>query len=275
MWSNKRDLVKFLDQKGCSNGLPGSGNYAMFCAIFLTYQYEKTGHKKYLKLMKIWFDYHNSIQNKDDGFWGNSMSSNPYIRFQNSFHQIIIYEYWKEDLNFSNIIVDKIISICDFRGQFAPWPGGGGCYDYDAIHILIKYGIEKGYRIKKIKSLLNNTYHTLLNSQNFDSGFCESKYRPKNFWKIFTLQNLIFFLNSKSFEILYQRLRHTYSVSRNSHNLINNHWSSFGHSWSESDIWNTWFRSLAVAEISRFLNFNNTKYNFQDFIGLGFNRWEK
>ena len=29
-----------------------------------------------------------------------------------------------------------ILSLQDSDGQFAPYPGGGGCYDYDAIYFL-------------------------------------------------------------------------------------------------------------------------------------------
>ena len=136
--------------------------------------------------------------------------------------------------------------------------------------MLIKLGIEKNYKVELISKILSKNLQAQLNSQNDDHGFCESKKRPENIFNSFKIDNILFYLNAKSINILYQRLRHTLSISRTSHQLMNNHWSQVGHSWDKSNMWNTWFRSLAIAEIITALKLENQNFNFQKHIGLGY-----
>ena len=52
------------------------------------------------------------------------------------------------------------------------------------------------------------------------------------------------------------------------------HWTISHRTWSESDMWDTWFRSLSLAIINVQLNnknlINNTAYKFHTSIGLGY-----
>ena len=196
---------------------------------------------------------------------------NPYIRFQNSFHQFIIYEYWNRPINYSNTIVDNILKCQDHKGHFAPWPGGSGCYDYDAIHTLIKFGLNNNYKEELIIEALNHNLKAQQDNQNHDGGFCESRERPYSIMYALNKNNLKFILNGDSIEIIYQRMRHTLSVSRVINNKINNHWSDKSKYWDQSDLWNTWFRTLSIAEIISALNEDDTYFSFHKFVGLGYN----
>ena len=60
-------------------------------------------------------------------------------------------------------------SLVDENFQFAPYLGGGGCYDYDAIFL-----ISNSTNISNFKSILSGTLQSIYNSQNADGGFCES-----------------------------------------------------------------------------------------------------
>ena len=56
-----------------------------------------------------------------------------HLQFQNGYHQYEIFEY----LNTLNVPWDNaaknVSLLSDMHGHYAPYPGGGGCYDYDAI----------------------------------------------------------------------------------------------------------------------------------------------
>ena len=63
----------------------------------------------------------------------------------------------------------------DRRGFFAPTPGGEGCHDYDAIHILAMAHRITDYRQDDIQAALNKALDAILNTHNSDGGFCQSK----------------------------------------------------------------------------------------------------
>ena len=75
-------------------------------------------------------------------------------------------------IEFSSIDLN-LFKLVDHRGHFAPYPGGGGCYDYDAIFLLTQESICS---TSKHTDLLVKTFNTLINEQNSDGGFCESLY---------------------------------------------------------------------------------------------------
>jgi hypothetical protein len=52
---------------------------------------------------------------------------------------------------------------------------------------------------------------------------------------------------------------------------INTGWTKGYSTWQESNLWGTWFRSLALAQISCVLNGKNSAdFNFHKTIGLGY-----
>ena len=52
-------------------------------------------------------------------------------------------------------------------GHFAPWPGGGACYDYDAIFMLTSKFVDEFGQ----EPVLRKTLDTIINEQNSDGGF--------------------------------------------------------------------------------------------------------
>ena len=70
--------------------------------------------------------------------------------------------------------------MSDNYGHFAPWPGGGACYDYDAIFMLT----SKFVKDISQENILRKTLKEHPISKNLDGGFCESKYERKFNYKI-------------------------------------------------------------------------------------------
>lgn len=269
-WMRSESLYKYLLENGCFRGVQGSGNMAMFVGIFLTYQYKKNNDEIAAERMKDWFYFHDEHQNKKTGFWGNALSKRYYSGFQNSFHQFEIYNYWNKEVFMNNHIVDTVLNLQDPDGHFAAVPGGGGCMDYDAANILINLGFKKEYNKKKISLALSRLHKGIINSQNKDGGFCESRKHVSAFRNIFQEETIRFVFSGSNPYLWYFRLRKTASSTIKHKSVINTHWTNKGRRWNQSDLWNTWFRCLTLAEIENTIFSSSSDWNFQKCIGLGY-----
>ncbi|MBU1864502.1 MAG: hypothetical protein KKH94_12655 [Candidatus Omnitrophica bacterium] len=275
-WLSSENVEEYVRNIGCFKGKPMTGNMAMFLAIFLTYQYET--HKDLFALDQLnkWFNCHNKAQNPRTGFWGNSIGTKSYAGFQNAFHQFLVYSYWGKPVQYHTKIVDTILSLQAPDGFFAPYPGGGGCWDYDAADILINCGYYRGYKQEEIKDSLIRLLMAILASQNTDGGFCESQKRPMYFGDVFSGDNKKFILSGHDPSVWYYRLRTTASISRSKMARIYTHWTSDGRLWNQSDLWNTWFRCLTIVAIDTVLSgdqkMDKTGWHFHKSIGLGYFR---
>lgn len=255
------EIKKNLHQKSVNKGAPGSGNHSMFFAIFNIYAND------FLKLdrsnqIQEWLDFNFNSMNIN-GFWGGNTKID-YLQFQNGYHQYEIFEYLKFDKALWNIAAKKIFLMSDKYGHFAPWPGGGACYDYDAIFMLTSKFVEDFGQ----KNLLKRTLNSIVNEQNFDGGFCESRNMGKNLWSKFfnVIEHIISQPNHIRFWSLYVNL----NLFRFKHSCIITHWSDTNRKWDESNAWDTFFRLSTIYRICNRLNLKE-KYLFQinNFPGIG------
>jgi hypothetical protein len=250
-----------LKKGGVFEGRPRSGNLAMFFAILLLYA-SRIGFETERSIAS-WQHLHQDALNRF-GFWGNYQSMS-HLQFQNGYHQYEIFEYLDTPKITWLMAADNVAKLADSEGHFAPYPGGGGCYDYDAVFMITAHPES----INKHSALLNLTAATLLAEQNIDGGFCESNsVRPR------TLRNLI-----KSVDHVFkghgtakmERLRHTITLLRPKHDRIHTHWSNYSREWGESDLWDSWFRMLTLARIDCAFNPEHSKsWGFINFPGIGF-----
>lgn len=271
-WKMPDDVKKYLHDRGCHEGKPGSGNKAMFLAIFLTYEYERTKEKHLLNKMNAWFSFHDETQN-NSGFWGNDRSSHFFHGLQNGFHQLLVYFYWNRPINKLEKIVDVALRLQDRQGYFSPVPGGWPCYDYDAIHILVNAYHLLNYRRYEITKSLKKAFYAIVQNQNEDGGFCQSKQNPGGVINL--IKGLRFYMYGKSPYVWYYRLRKSIGVTIRRKAPITTGWTKNGRKWDESNLWDTWFRCLSLAEIVNTIELKDglglKKSNFHKTIGLGFN----
>lgn len=260
-WKEKGSVKKYLAERGVHKGKGGSGNKAMFQAIFLTHEYEKTNDPILLESIEEWFEFHNEHQN-ELGFWGatNIMRNTLYGGVQNAFHQLVIYEYWKKEYSNLDKINDIITYLQDYNGYFSPYPGGDSCKDYDAIHFILNN--FHGNRQKQIYKMV------LANNKNWnrDGGFCENIYKPYSLKHAFKIFN---FVCSKKLSVFRYRLIYTLKELIKNKNKLNRKWVKESQKWNESTLWDTWFRCLIFSEIS---NFTDEKYpvKYLKHIGIGY-----
>lgn len=259
------DVAIDLEHNGVLKGQAGSGNQAMFLAIFLLHARDYMGVDTQSKL-DTWVELHIKHMNRF-GFWGPDKGMT-HLQFQNGYHQHEILEYLGIDNPLQAQQCDAVSSLADSRGHFAPYPGGGGCYDYDAVFMLTPHEKSPNETVKK---LLSTTNETIISEQKTDGGFCESlKIRPRS------ISNYIGFagrvlsaLNNQS--LFVERLRYAVTLQRPKHDRIHTHWSEYSRGWGESDLWDSWFRMLTLARIDVAMDPSRTAdWGFIDYPGIGF-----
>jgi len=265
-WRTPEDIYKYLMENGCHLGKSGSGNKAMFLAIFLTWLYERTRREDLKDMLDAWFDFHNRYQNCK-GFWGRSLSNHSYHGFQNGVHQMLVYFYWNRPVPRLESIVDIVLSLQDYKGFFAPTPGGRGCWDYDAVHILANALRYTSYKKNAILNSLLRTEKAIFSEQNKDGGFCESKETSCHLSAF--LKSFPFFFQGTFYPCFYRIMQYLIVVIKQKKEN-NTGWVERGIPWSESDIWSTWLRCLTLAEIEVSRDAAKlSKYNFHKTIGIG------
>lgn len=258
----KNNVNELLKEVGVHKGKAKSGNFAMFYIILLIHT------KKYLKKnveskIEEWIEFHLSTMNHY-GFWG-VFSSMSHLQFQNGYHQYEILNFLNIDNKYQHNAIANTLDLADINQQFSPYIGGGSCYDYDAAFILTS---SKNYKNKKILDCLKGLHFTLINLQNKDGGFCESKdVRPIN---IKYFQRFISHVYTGKGIVRYERFRQMITLLRPKYNKIDTHWSKYSRSWNESSLWDSWFRLMAIAKIESFIFEESDNWNFIDYPGLGY-----
>lgn len=255
------DAVANMVERGVGEGLAGSGNQAMFMAIILLYANRFLNIDKEFEI-KNWLRFNVNALNTN-GFWGASRDIT-YLQFQNGYHQYEIFEY----LGYSEApwrkAATKVLSLADSKGHFAPYPGGGGCYDYDAVFMLT----SRFTGDIKQTDILSRTLETLLSEQNRDGGFCESKLlREKGIPKV--IPHLKHILRQPS-HLRFASLKTGCNLLRYKHRLVATHWTDTDRKWDESNLWDTFFRLSAISRICIFLDLKEQDcFALNDFPGIG------
>ncbi|MFL0799721.1 MAG: hypothetical protein K6L80_04680 [Agarilytica sp.] len=254
----KRDLSQVKADKG----VPRSGNQAMFMVILLLHARIYLGQNVDEKI-ELWQAFQKEKMNRF-GFWGEDRSMS-HLQFQNGYHQYEILEYLYSTEIPWEAAADAVASLADVEGHFAPYPGGGGCYDYDAVFMLT----TNSSSISKHSQLLIKTATTLLSEQNTDGGFCESqRIRPRSVDNMVRTWRHVMAAKGVARR---ERIRQAITLQRPKHDRVHTHWSIYSREWGESDLWDSWFRMLAVARIDVALNPENAdKWGFIDYPGIGF-----
>lgn len=255
------DLKKVFREKQVHQGAAKSGNYSMFFAIFNIYA------NNYLKIDRSkqiheWIEFNCSSINSN-GFWGKENKMD-YKQFQNGYHQYEIFEYLKMEKIPWDLAAKKTLLMSDRYGHFAPWPGGGACYDYDAIFILTSKFVNDISQEKVLIKTLKN----IINSQNFDGGFCESKYMNNNL--IIRFLDIIKHIISQPRNFRFRSLFINLNLLRNKHRNIITHWTKKHRKWDDSNAWDTFFRLSTIYRICNRLNFKEKDlFKINNFPGIG------
>jgi len=241
------DWLDSLDWFQVSN----SGNRAMFIANMLTSELQ-TGNDAAAAGLEAWFSWHDKNRDGRSGFWGSGPSAKYFWGMMGFVHQFIVYNYFDRRLSSPNRIIDRILLLQQPDGLFSPMLGGASCDDLDAIHSLVYFYHTEDNRRAEIKESLRRASFTIKAIQNRDGGFPWSARRRLDVseWLNLALHNL--------------RIRHPYLLYEATKTVLQGQlhlakplrtgWSTEGRRWTDSSIWDTWFRVLALAEIETVLS---------------------
>lgn len=254
-----------LARYGSLAGKAQSGNQAMFMAVFLLHARHALGMDIGDRL-DTWVRLHLAAINRF-GFWG-SDGAMTILQFQNGYHQYEILEYVGISSGKEAAAAQAVAQMADAQGHFAPYPGGGGCFDYDAVFMLTPEGHLPA---PAVAQLLKRTASTLLSEQQSDGGFCESLYvRPRSAANLLrTARRVLAALPNVPATV--ERGRHALALQRPRYDRIATHWSAYSRRWDESDLWDSWFRMLALARIECAMDPTAAaRWGFIDFPGIGY-----
>jgi hypothetical protein len=260
------DIGWYLEKSSALKGQSQSGNFAMFMAILLIHARDYMGMNTSIQLEQ-WIELHLKAMNKF-GFWGQDRKGMKYLYFQNGYHQYEIFDYLGVDNPMQSIAAENVARLADSQGHFAPYPGGGGCYDYDAVFILTgSKQLAEQYR-----SLLIKTAQSILSEQNIDGGFSESHYiRPRSLKNVSIFIRFLIDGYRKDSGAQMESVRSFVSLMLPRNDTITNHWSVYSRRWNESDLWDSWFRMQTLARIECALGDKKTRdWGFINYPGIGY-----
>jgi hypothetical protein len=250
------ELEKFLRAAGTFEGVAQSGNLAMFHAILMLSSKDSR--------IAEWRDLHLQHAN-ERGFWGRQPGMT-YLQFQNGYHQYEILHFLHCAGELNRRAAPHVAALADVDGHFAPYPGGGGCFDYDAVALLTSLPpLDR----EVWRPLLLRTAQTIIAEQNADGGFCESQFvRPHSPGN---LLRALKHAGSVGRPGAAERLRYTLTLQRPKHDRIKTHWSLYSRGWNESDLWDTWFRLMAIARIDTAFGLGGgRRWGFIEYPGIGY-----
>jgi len=247
------DLNIFFKKNMIFEGHPTSGNLSMFIAIILIYADNYLGLDIKSKI-EYWIECHLKNINSN-GVWSQDKNFS-YKHFQNSYHQYEIFNYLNIETKYENLIAKKILQLKDTNSQFAPYLGGGSCYDYDAIFFLTnKFTLQND----EIKKTINKNMEYIMNNQNDDGGFGERLYKKHD---ISFYQNIEYSL--KNYQGIKEKLLFCLILLRKKNKLMFSAFDNTGKTWFESSLWDSWFRMLTINKIYK------NKKSFINFPGIGY-----
>lgn len=257
----------FLKNIGAFEGKAGSGNFAMFYAIVHIHKNTYLNQNSEQEINE-WINLHLENMNKN-GLWG-EVHISPYIQFQNGYHQYEILNYLQKKGEFWNNCANLVLRLQDSDGQFSPYPGGGGCFDYDAIYFLT----SKWNNLNLDPNVIfRKTTESIIDSINNDGGSAENLFiRPRTKKNLLKMLKHIFIGSNYG---LKARLITNLKLLSPKHDKLITHWPS--REWGESNLWDTWFRHLTVYRICNAFpyNFKASDYGYSenafiDYPGIGF-----
>ena len=261
------DVRAALDDVGALQGRPQSGNLAMFLAVILIHARRCLGIDT-AAAVETWVDLHLAHMNRF-GFWGREQGMT-HLQFQNGYHQYEIFEYLGVESPKLSIARQAVAALADSSGHFAPYPGGGGCYDYDAVFMLTAGCSPPD---AGVRALLETTAGSLVQEQGDNGGFCESRQvRPRSFGNAQRFGHQVMSAWNRP-SLFVERFRYALTLQRPKHDEIHTHWSAEGRGWDESNLWDTYFRMLALARIDAAVNGESAlPWKFLAYPGLGYHR---
>lgn len=245
-------------------------NEIMFLFTFLIYDYERFGNNLSLETVFDGLDWLDAKQDSTTGFWGTDEGASLFDSMAGAYHILLFYYYLKRPINYPKKIIDNTLILQKTDGLFSAFGGGGSCEDLDAIDILVNLRLHTNYKSNEIMTSLEKAKNALAETQNEDGGFRWVNRRSINLNYWVDILNPKPILPMPRFKMIKTGIRRTLKPIKET--IKYSGWDQMEFPIYSSDLWSTWFRLLALAEIDCVKNNNSSninKWNFRKLCGLG------
>jgi hypothetical protein len=236
----------YLDGLAWERNPWNSGNRALFLGALLSCAAGPQGDGSSGAAVEAWFEWHDRHA-RPSGFWGEGHRSDWYVGMGGAAHQYLVYHFHRREPPHLRAAVDRVLRMQYPDGRFWPVPGGGSCYELDALEILVVGRAWSDHRRDEIAEAARRATDVVLASQNADGGFCWAARR----W--FDLPDAVGAVAGPG--DLRTRLW-TLRALANAHLLRREEarrtaWVAGAHPVGVSSVYDTWFRLLTLATASR------------------------
>jgi hypothetical protein len=219
-----------------------SGNRALFLGALLSQGADAASRAA----LDAWFEWHDR-RARASGFWGKGHRSDWYVGMGGAAHQYLVYHFHRREPPHLGAAVDRVLRMQYADGRFWPVPGGGSCYELDALEILAVGRAWSDHRRDEIAEASRRASDVVLASRNADGGFCWAARRwfdvpdglralagPGDLrTRAWTLRAL-----ANAHVLRHEEARRTA-------------WVEGAHPVGVSSVYDTWFRLLTLATASR------------------------
>ena len=166
------DAVRaYLDGLAWARNPWNSGNRALFLGSLLSSSTSPRGEGSGARAMEAWFEWHDR-RARPSGFWGEGHRSDWYVGMGGAAHQYLVYHFHRREPPHLRAAVDRVLRMQYPDGRFWPVPGGGSCYELDALEVLAVGRAWSDHRRDEIAEAARRATDVVLSSRNPDGGFC-------------------------------------------------------------------------------------------------------
>lgn len=250
-------------------------NLIMFILNCFIYE-DENENKKYINYILEWLD---KNQNAKTGFWDLGKKSSLHNQMAGAYHFLIYYTFFNKKPRYKDKIIDSTLLIQNYDGLFSYSGGGGACDDLDAIDLLCRASFYANHRRTDVIKALTKSYNALWDNKNDNGGFCWAKRKNAFFKNLINSINIKLLFRANYYDFLSNFKSKILALSR-AFFKENYYWTYSGIKnmkirVSDSDMWSTWFRLLAIAIIEEtfpeiFGNKKTFNWKMRKTPGLGF-----
>jgi len=223
-----------------------SGNRALFLGALLSDSGKPPAVGGGTAALGAWFEWHDRHA-RPSGFWGEGHRSDWYVGMGGAAHQYLVYHFHGREPPHLRAAVDRVLRMQYPDGRFWPVPGGGSCYELDALEILAVGRAWNDHRRDEVGEAARRAMDVVLASRNADGGFSWAARRwfdAADAWRALARTGDV-------------RTRlWTLRALANAHVLRREEarrtaWVEGSHPVGVSSVYDTWFRLLTLATASR------------------------
>jgi hypothetical protein len=225
-------------------------NEIMFLMFFFVYMRDRIGRDtvKITNCLRWCLEELDSRQDSDTGFWGIGVCNDPLNGLYGAAHVVGFYDYLGHKLKHAGSMVQTTLCLQSAKSGLFGEKWGGACEDYDGVEVLL-HASRQIKDISKVQKALSRIMYEIIEGVDSSGGYPYS-------------------LTGKGLRGIWNRMM---IRLRGQDSYYYSGWKRMHSSIFKPDLWGTYFRTLAVAQISCLLDpILVSRWNFLTLPGWGY-----